>query len=153
MGIKHGGRKTRLYDIWHGIKARCYNPNNRAYKRYGGRGITMCDEWRDSFAAFRDWAVANGYSDQLTCDRKDTNGSYTPDNCRWVTPKTQANNRRDNRLLTHDGQTHTISEWAELTGINKKTIYARIDRYGWDVKRTLITQSRIKKESIRNGYS
>ena len=90
----HGLRKTRLYHVWANMKDRCLNPNTPSYSYYGGRGITICDEWRDDFQAFYDWAMANGHRDDLSIDRIDNDKGYNPDNCRWATHSEQMHNRR-----------------------------------------------------------
>lgn len=129
----HGLSKTRLYKVWAGIKSRCYNPNNDNYKYYGALGITMCDEWRDSFEAFRDWSVANGYDEcagaqACTIDRIDNLLPYSPNNCRWADHMTQCNNQSKNKLFEHNGETHTMAEWARVLGIKYTTLRARIRR-------------------------
>ena len=134
--IKHGMTRTRLHTEWKSMKARCYNPNNKRFDRYGGRGITVCPEWRESFEAFRDWALANGYRDDLTIEREDTNGNYCPENCRWATQKEQQNNRSNNRLITHNGRTQTVTQWQDETGIKEATIRYRLKK-GWSVEKAL----------------
>lgn len=120
---KHGLSKTRLYNIHRGMLDRCYNSKNNHFNDYGGRGIIVCDEWKDAetgIYAFSKWALDNGYKEDLTLDRIDNNGNYEPQNCRWATKSTQARNRRstiNNRLITYKGETHTVFEWLELLGI------------------------------------
>ena len=121
----HGGRKTHLYSIWCAMKRRCNCPSDKRYKRYGGRGIKVCEEWKD-FANFRDWSVAHGYKPELTIDRVDNNGNYCPDNCRWVTRAVQNRNYSRNHLITYQGKTMCIADWEEETGINRGTILWRI---------------------------
>ncbi len=125
---KHGESKTRLFHIWSNMKSRCYNQSDKRYKNWGGRGIKVCEEWKNSFETFANWAKENGYNDVLTIDRIDVNGNYEPSNCRWATSKEQANNRRNNHKVTYRGQTHNIAEWSEITGINRVVILSRLKK-------------------------
>lgn len=112
----HGSRQTRLYSIWANMKSRCLNPNNKSFGAYGGRDITICDEWIESFAAFQDWATKNGYAEELTIDRIDVNKGYEPDNCRWVTSDVQSNNQRKNIRVEICGETRTLKQWTTYMG-------------------------------------
>lgn len=121
---KHGMSRTQEYTIWIGMKVRCYNPKAINFHEYGGRGIIVCDEWRDDFSAFlRDVGPrpGRGYS----IDRIDNDGNYEPGNVRWVTMRQQSNNTRRNVRLTHDGKTLTFAQWARELGINVNTIKKR----------------------------
>lgn len=139
---RHNLTGTKIYNVWKGIKARCYNTHSDTYRNYGGRGIKMCDEWRDNPEKFIQWAYANGYKESYTrkecsLDRIDVNGDYEPTNCRWVDSTCQSYNRRDNVLLTCNGESHNLLEWEQITGIKKATIYARVHCYHWSVKKAL----------------
>ncbi len=125
-GTTHGLTGTRLYRVWTNMKTRCYNKRNHNYTRWGARGITVCDEWRDNFQAFYDWAMANGYDDDLTIDRIDNDKGYYPENCRWATYEEQANNTRHNTHITFRGETHTLEYWSRYFGIDKTTLHYRL---------------------------
>lgn len=133
--------QSRLYTIWNSIKQRCYTKSCTSYKRYGARGISMCDEWKNNYMEFYNWAIQNGYSDNLTIDRIDTNGNYEPSNCRWATYKEQANNTRKIKRYTFNGETHTPREWEEIVGIRWQTIRYRIKILGWSVEKALTTET------------
>jgi hypothetical protein len=126
----------RLNRIWRAMKTRCSNANCENYKWYGGKGINVCDEWL-TFYPFYLWAISNGYKENLTIDRIDSNKDYCPENCRWVTEIEQKRNQSNNRPITFNGQTKLAIEWAEITGISEKTICARIDVLRWSVERAL----------------
>lgn len=119
--ITHGKSKHRLYKIWQGIKDRCLNSKNQAYKNYGGRGITICKEWL-KFENFYIWAINNGYKNDLTIDRINNNDIYKPSNCRWISLELQARNTRNNVNITFLGQTHCLSEWGRILKINRKKV-------------------------------
>lgn len=125
-GYKHGMSKEKLYFVWKSMKYRCLNPNNPAYRNYGGRGISVCEEWANSYVVFKKWAMENGYKDGLTIERKDVNGDYCPENCTWATRLVQARNRRTNVYITYNGETKTVTEWSRETGISTTTIHNRI---------------------------
>ena len=125
----HGGVRTRLYTIWGGMKTRCLSPNEPCYQYYGGRGIKVCNEWL-SFDAFREWALSHGYRDDLTLDRINVDGNYEPSNCRWLTIQEQQSNKRSNRVIEFNGESHTLQEWANLIGISHATLIERIERWG-----------------------
>lgn len=135
----HGMTHTRLFRIWLGMKERCYRTTAINFPNYGGRGITICDDWLHDFQVFHDWAMANGYTDDCSIDRIDGAGNYEPANCRWATRKEQNRNRRNSAYLTYGGETHTITEWAEITGIKYNTILHRI-KSGWTTEQILKTR-------------
>ena len=126
---KHGASGTRLYGIWQKMKDRCYRRGDKFYADYGGRGISVCDGWRNDFSAFQSWALSNGYADGLTIDRINNDGNYSPDNCRWATTKTQNRNSRNNRVYAGK----CVAEWAEIAGIPYGVMYWRLSR-GWSVR-------------------
>jgi hypothetical protein len=132
-----GGKRPPEYGVWCGMKRRCYNEADKDYSRYGGRGIRICDRWRDSFAAFYE-DIGPRPSPAYQVERDDNNGPYSPDNCRWATAKEQAENKRSNVFLEHDGKRLTIAEWARVTGIGETTIGARL-RLGWPAAAALST--------------
>lgn len=126
---KHGLHGHPLYKVWQGMKSRCLSLTNRSYPDYGGRGIIMSDHWMAGFQAFYD-DMKHGYRAGLSIERMDNNGPYSKENCRWATRVEQQNNLRRNNRLTVGGETHTVAEWARITGIKPTTIYGRI-RSGW----------------------
>ena len=121
----HGLSKSKLYKIWDGIKYRCYGKNCLEYDRYGGRGIGMCDAWKNDFMSFYDWSMNNGFEDGLSIDRIDNNGNYEPTNCRWANDYEQGANKRNNIVIEYNGETHILSEWARITGIKRLTLRKR----------------------------
>jgi len=123
---KHGGNKTKLHMVWLSIKQRCFNKNTSQYHNYGGRGITLCDEWL-VFSAFQKWAIESGYEQGLSIDRIDVNKAYSPDNCRWATPKEQANNTRRTRLYEIEGEVLSMKQWAERYDVP----YSRVKKRIW----------------------
>lgn len=146
--IKHGLRYHPLYNILRNIKSRCYNQNDPSYKNYGGRGITVCEEWKKDISVFYNWAIKNGYKRGLELDRINNDGDYEPSNCRWATRIQQANNKRTNRYITYNNETHTLREWSKILNINCFTLRSRVCLYGWSIEKAFTTpiRTRIKKE-------
>lgn len=157
-GYKHGGwiQNRHLYNVWSCMRSRCHNKNHPQYKDYGGRGISVCNEWND-FRVFREWALSNGYVDRnnrddCSIDRIDVNGNYDPSNCRWTNRKVQMNNRRANVFLTYKGETKTLSQWADALGICYSTFMSRYDR-GLSIERIVTTPVRVYgKDGVRCPY-
>lgn len=144
----HGLTHSRIYNIRQSFLSRCYNEKNVAFKNYGGRGITVCEEWRNSFNAFYDWATANGYSENLTLDRIDSNGNYEPSNCRWVSMKEQENNRKNNRIIFYKNKRYTLSQLAEELKLSSATLRWRLDN-GWKEEELSLPVS-LKNKYIRS---
>lgn len=136
----HHKKNTRLYRIWSCMKQRCYNRNHHAFKNYGGRGIVICEEWKDNFQTFYDWAINNGYNDKLTIDRINNNGNYEPSNCRWITLKEQSLNRQTTRYIAYKGMTKSLAEWSDDLEINYHTLFNRLYTLRWDIEKSFTTQ-------------
>jgi hypothetical protein len=126
--------QTSLFHVWRAMKSRCKNPNNRGYKNYGGRGISVCDEWL-TFTTFADWAFRNGYEEGLTLERIDVDGGYNPSNCKWIPPEKQAHNKRNNFTVEINGERKRLVQLCEEYGIDYMTVYQRINKLGWDTEK------------------
>lgn len=146
----HGESKTRLYKLWVGMKTRCYNQNRKSYKYYGAEGKAVCDEWKDSFKAFYDWSMSNGYQDNLTIERIDNSKGYSPDNCKWATMKEQSNNTRRNHLIEYKGKKQNLTQWAEELNINYNSLESRVNRLHWDVDRAFKEPKKMKSKRSSN---
>lgn len=132
----HGMSREPLYNIWTTMKARCLSTKSKAYPIYGKRGITICDEWKENYPQFKKWAIEQGYKKGLTLERIDNNGPYNPQNCTWASRTIQANNRRNNRLISFNGKTLTMAQWSKRTGIKQHTLRRRIVA-GWPIDEAL----------------
>lgn len=143
LGRKH----KRLYEIWTNMKTRCNNPNYQCFHAYGGKGVAVCSDWND-FEQFLEWALKSGYTRSLTIDRKDNSMGYSPENCRWVDMQTQQNNRTNNHLITVEGQTKTMAEWARASEIPYATILNRLAR-GWPEEQAVMLPPDRRNRAIR----
>jgi len=132
--ITHGMSGTRIYNIWSKMLQRCYLKSDHAYSSYGGRGISVCREWR-KFESFYNWSMDHGYSESLSIDRKNNDGNYEPSNCRWATPKQQANNNRHNHLVNVDGKLITISQYADQLNVEQTRLRKKLVSVNWDTKK------------------
>ena len=144
----HGcSHEDRLYNAWVNMRSRCFCKGNSSYKNYGARGISVCDEWKDYYEPFKEWAMSHGYDPaakrgDCTLDRIDPNGDYCPENCRWVDMLVQGNNKRNNVHITMNGKIMTLSEASKEYGISDSTIRERLCR-GWSVESALTTPARV----------
>ena len=145
--LTHGKAHTKIYGIWAAMLARCRNPNTAAYNNYGGRGITVCDEWNDFSAFYRDMGdPPHG----MTLDRKDNNQGYSKENCRWAPRQMQARNRRGRRMVTVRGVTKSLAEWSDETQISISTLWARLAN-GWTPEASVTTPLITKRAGIPRG--
>lgn len=153
----HGLTRHPLYVSWRSMRQRCLNKNNTAYHNYGGRGITICDEWLNDFVSFYEWALSNGYKKGYTIDRINNDGNYEPSNCRWITVKEQSYNRRTNRYLTVYGITKTLEEWTHIMNHkNHNALWLRLNR-GWSIEDAVCTPIGMKRsprwhEEFKNKF-
>lgn len=134
-------KNHRLRGVWHSMRLRCNNPNNKSYIYYGGRGIAVCPEWNDKdngYIAFYEWAVNNGYKEGLTIDRINVNGDYGPNNCRWIANDIQQTNKRNNHIIEYNGEVKCIAEWARIYGLRPDTLRYRV-KHGWSIEKALKT--------------
>lgn len=144
---KDGRSKTKLYKTYWAMLNRCYNNKLKSYYRYGGRGIKVCDEWKNDFLSFKKWALNNGYSEDLTLDRKNNDGNYEPHNCRWTTIRVQSNNRSTNHKVTINGETKGITEWCKIYKIPLSTVLNRLSR-GWNEQDAICTETKLRKKVV-----
>lgn len=147
----HGMTGTRIYKMWHNIKSRCTNPNATKYYLYGGKGIKVCDEWLHSFENFYNWAMQNGYKDNLTIDRINSDKDYCPENCRFATFKEQNSHLKTTIIIEWNGKKMTLSQWSDYLGISYDCLSARYLR-GWSIE-DMFTTPTIKKidRDTKNG--
>lgn len=144
----HGMSKTSIYGTWNAMKGRCYNGANHNYNRYGKRGIIVCDEWKNSFESFYEWAINNGYKKGLSLDRIDNNGNYCPTNCRWVSTNVQNNNRGVSINITYNGKTQNLAEWCKELNLPYIRIWQRLNVYGFTFEEA-ITEPTHKRSGKR----
>ena len=133
----HNKTNTRLYRIWAAMKQRCYNSNYHAYKNYGGRGIAICDDWVNSFDNFYNWAIDNGYREDLSIERINVDDNYCPNNCTWITLAQQAQNRRSCYMFYYNNKEQNLSQWCNELSLDYKLIHNRIFKLKWSFERAI----------------
>lgn len=133
----HGLTHHPLYRVWQRMKGCTGSPTHQDYHHYGGRGISMCDQWKNDFYSFYTWSIEHGWEPGLEIDRLDVDGNYCPENCRFTDRSGQMRNTRRTRMLTYSGKTQSVLEWAEEIGIKPETLRCRLDQYGWSVEKAL----------------
>ena len=150
--LYYKGGKSKLYDIWRMMKKRCYEKDNPHFHNYGGRGITVCDEWlgKDGYVNFKKWSESSGYKEGLTLDRNDNNKGYSPDNCSWQTMEYQSNNKRNNRRLEMNGEVKTLAMWCKQYGADYSRTRYRIN-HGYSLYEALTTPPN-ELEKRRTNY-
>ena len=147
----HGESHTRLFQTYKNMMSRCYDENNVAYKNYGGRGITVCDEW-DDFITFKKWAEERGYNDTSVIDKIDNDKGYCPENCRWVGWKESGSNRSNVKMIEFSGEAMHLSAWSEYLGIKRKTLFNRLYKLDWNVEESFtipVGKSRRNREVVQ----
>lgn len=145
VNLKHGMTKDPIYAIWHSMMQRCYDKNSHAFNRYGGRGINVCDKWQEFEGFYEDMGDK---PDGFSLERCDVNGDYTPENVVWADAKTQANNRRSNVILEHNGKKQTMQQWCDELGLKIGTVWARLNVYGYSIEKALTKGWRAKNVLI-----
>ncbi|MBR5273592.1 MAG: hypothetical protein IKU25_09440 [Clostridia bacterium] len=138
---------TKLYYIWRGMLVRCYDENSNAYKYYGARGISVCEKWKNDFLSFYNWSISNGYKEGLTIDRTNNGLGYSPENCRWVDCKVQANNRAFCKKIEYNGEIKTLMQWCEELNLNYKRVHSRLYRLGWSFEDAISIPVKTKKQN------
>lgn len=141
----HGQSRTRLYTIWCDMKQRCLNKNREVFKHYGERKISICDEWKNNFNSFYDWAMANGYKNGLSIERIDINDGYSPKNCKWIPKSEQSKNTCRTHFVTHNGKTQCVEDWCKELGIKSNTILGRARTLNGDYYKALFEYKHYQK--------
>lgn len=142
----HGLSGHKLNKLWRNIKTRCYNPNSRAYKYYGARGIAVCDEWKNDFKSFYEWCISHGYKDGLTIERINYDGNYEPSNCKFISFQEQQRNKHTTISITYNGETKCLAEWCRILNLNYDRTISRIHN-GWSVEEAFTAQKYSLKHS------